>query len=267
MLQITSPPSERIVAIRVSEQLTDKDVDTAIAAVEAALHNHDRVSFYAQVESSFRLTVAGFFKDLRYGFSKLRDLKRFYRAAVITDSRWIATIARVEGVVFSQIEIKVFPTSDREAAIQWASQSPPLESPREVRPAIRMIETDQPTVLAFEIDGHITTPDVKRVIERFQPVLETQEKIRVLGRFQHFDGFDFDAFMQDWIFALKSNVLRKVERYAVVGAPVWVENYIELFNPLVAIAMKCFSTESEDEAWAWLGARPIDESNSTGVEI
>lgn len=255
MLQITSSPGT-LVAMSVSGQITGKDMDTVIKAVEAALLHNERVSLYAEVEKSISFTAEAFFKDLRYGFSKLRELKRFYRAAVITNNKWLATLVRVEGLVFSQIEIKVFPTSEREAAINWASERAPLiELPKETKQAIRMLETDKPNVVAFEIDGQITMEDVNRVIDIFRPILKNQEKICVLGRFKNYRGFDFNAVAQDSFFSFKTKTLSKVERYAVVGAPVWLENFIELLNPLFETEMKCFSSQAEDEAWAWLELR------------
>ena len=55
-------------------------------------------------------------KDIAYGISKLRELRRFWRAAVVTDQHWISWIARAENAVFP-VEIRVFPCAAEEAAM------------------------------------------------------------------------------------------------------------------------------------------------------
>ncbi len=171
MLQVLPAP-ETVVAIRVADLLTGADVDNAIKAVEIALEHHDRVSMYAEIEGVFSITLTGLYHDLRYGLSHLHELHRFYRAAVVTDNKWLATVVRVEGLLFAQIEMKVFPPSDREAAWQWVSEPPSLLLLQERQIAIREIITDRPNLVAFEIDGHLTAADVARAIEIFAPKLE-----------------------------------------------------------------------------------------------
>ena len=60
-------------------------------------------------------------KDIAYGISKLRELRRFWRAAVVTDQHWISWIARAENAMFP-VEIRVFPRAAKEAAMSWASE-------------------------------------------------------------------------------------------------------------------------------------------------
>ena len=251
MLQVTSAP-ETVVAIRVTDRLTAADVDLAITAVETALQLHDRVSMYAEIEGAFSMTLAGFYRDLRYGLSHIRDLHRFYRAAVVTDNKWLATVVRVEGLVFAQIEMKVFPSIEREAAWRWVAEAPPPIVPQERPIAMREIITDRPNLVAFEIDGHLTAADVERAQEIFEPKLEMPGKIDVLGRFDNYDGFDFNVFFTPGWLSLKVNALNKIARYALVGAPVWMENLVELLQPLVPIEIKCFDARAEAEARIWL---------------
>jgi hypothetical protein len=253
MLQVLTVP-ETVVAIRVADRLTGADVDNAIKAVETALEHHDRVSMYAEIEGAFSITLVGLYRDLRYGLSHLHELHRFYRAAVVTDNKWLATVVRVEGLLFAQIEMKVFAPSEREAAWRWVSELPPPLLSQERPIAMREIITDRPNLVAFEIDGHLTAADVERAIEIFALKLEMPGKINVLGRFDNYDGFDFNVFFtQGWL-SLKVNAFKKIDRYALVGAPVWMENLVELLQPLVPIEMKCFDVRSEAEARTWLEA-------------
>lgn len=46
-------------------------------------------------------------------------IKRFRRAAVLSDKSWLKTISELEGKLMPMLEIKAFGREDRAAALQW----------------------------------------------------------------------------------------------------------------------------------------------------
>jgi hypothetical protein len=76
----------------------------------------------AEVES---FTPGAFTRDLRYGLGKLRELRRFPRAAVVTSRGWVRWAARIEDAILPQIEVRVFSPSKRQDALAWVSQPLP----------------------------------------------------------------------------------------------------------------------------------------------
>jgi hypothetical protein len=100
MLEILDSP-KHLVAMKLSGDLTAEDVSKAYKATEDALKENDRISFFAEIETSVHLTVEGLFKDLVEGIGQIGKLKHYYRAAVVTDKSWLAALVRVEGLVFS----------------------------------------------------------------------------------------------------------------------------------------------------------------------
>ncbi|MBS1794766.1 MAG: STAS/SEC14 domain-containing protein [Acidobacteria bacterium] len=255
MIEILSSPGP-VVALRLSGPVDGKDVETAYRALDDALGAHDKVSLYAEVDKSADFSFEALYEDLRHGFGKLGQTKRFYRAALVTDKKWLAALARAEGVMFSRIEVRVFPFAEREEALKWASAEfvPPEEPPK--TPSLRMIETSDPKVLAYELDGRLTVADLRILIDAVTPEFKKQEKIRLLGRVKRYAGFDLGVLLEDGLFALKANGLRKVERYALVGAPSWLQNLTELIDPFFSVELKNFEADRETEAWEWVGARP-----------
>ena len=249
------PSSASVVAMRVSGDISAHDVNKAIEAVETALKERERISVYAEMELSARYTLEGILRDISYGIGKLGELGRFYRAAVVTDKRWVATAARIEGMVFSQIEIRVFESTEREAAMEWAAASPPEKAkPESPTPSIEIIETTNPKVKAFQIDGRIRSQDIDRAIEALKASFEGGEKINVLGRFKRYNGFDLGAVAREDLLRLKYNALKNVDKYAIVGAPEWLRNLIELVDSMIGVDLKCFDSSEETEAWQWVGA-------------
>jgi len=256
MLEITESPGH-VVAMKISGELTGADVQRAYDALENALKSHDRVSFYAEVEQSFEMTLDALIKDLMNGLGQLGTLNRYYRAAVVTDKQWLATLARVEGLVFAWMQIRVFPTSERMAAFEWASEPPPPKpEPAAPPPAIKFIPTTQPNVIAYEVNGRVNEKDIDEAVKVMNEAYKTNDKVRVFGLLSNLKGFDVRAVARRDLFDLKSTALRKVERYAIVGAPTWLGNFLELIRPMFNTEIRVFDGSEEKEAWEWLGAQP-----------
>ena len=62
MIEILESP-KYLVAMKVSGNLTADDVAAAYKAVEDALKEHERISFFAEVEDTIGITLDGLVKD------------------------------------------------------------------------------------------------------------------------------------------------------------------------------------------------------------
>lgn len=139
--------------------------------------------------------------------------------------------------------------------MKWAGETSTI--PANAKGSMRLVKTSKAEVFAFEIEGIITSEAVAAVIDSFQTWLATHDKVRLLAHFKNFGGIDLSAFMQSGLISMKLEALKKLERYAVVGAPVWMTKIIEAVGPMLPnIELRAFASEQEDEAWAWLDAKP-----------
>ena len=255
MIEILDSP-KHLVAMRISGSITAEDIDNAYKATNDALKSNDRVSFFAEIDDSLGFTVEGFAKDLWNGLGQFGNLKKYYRAAVVTDKGWIATMARVEGLVFSSIDVRVFPTTERDSAFAWTSEKPePLPKPKAPKTAIHLIQTNNDKVFAYEVDGPIYEKDIKTAVAGLKEAFDKHDKINVLARMKNWAGFDLVSILNDELFKLKYKSLSKVEKYAVVGARPWMRNFLELINPMFSPDVRVFDLEDEAEAWEWVGAQ------------
>jgi len=255
MLEILESP-KHLVAMRLSGQLTANDIDQAYKATDKALKDQDRISFFAEIDPSTSLTLEGLAKDLVEGVCQWNKLSKYYRAAVVTDKGWLSTIARVEGVVFSSIDVRVFGHEDRDKAFAWASEIPePVETPAQPGPSIHFLQTTSENVFAYELDGRLRERDIKAAVQELKPYFERQGKFNVLARMKNFSGFDLFALLDDDYIRLKLKARSKVDKYALIGAKPWMRNLMELVSPVVRTEIRTFEASEEEAAWEWIGAR------------
>jgi SpoIIAA-like len=255
MIEILDSP-KHLVALKLSGALSADDVTKAYNATDEALKENERISFFGEIDESMNLTFEGLAKDLVTGLGQFGKLSKYHRAAVVTDKGWIGALARVEGLVFSSIDVRVFALDERDKAFAWASEVPaPLPKPEEPKPSLHFIQTTTDNVFAYEVNGRLREKDIKNAVDALKPYLGREGKINVLARLRDFNGFDLTALFDDDLAKLKYKALSKVERYAVVGAKPWMRNFLELLSPLFSAKIRVFDASDEAAAWEWVGAQ------------
>ena len=254
MIEILESP-KHLIAMKVSGTLTAEDIEKAYKATDDALNANERVSFFAEVGESVGFTVEGFLKDLWNGIGQLGRLGKYYRAAVVTDKGWIATMARVEGLVFSSIDVRVFDPAERAKALAWAAEKPePLPKPEDAPASVHFLQTTNPNVLAYEVNGRLREKDIKAAVAEMKPYLGREGNFNVLARMKDFGGFDLLAALDDDLVKTKYKAISKIDKYAIIGAKAWMRNFVELVSGLFSTEIRFFDPEEEHAAWEWVGA-------------
>jgi len=254
MIEILESP-KHLIAMKVSGSVTAEDIDKAYKATDEALKSNERVSFFAEVDDSMGLTIEGALKDVWNGIGQLGRLGKYYRTAVVTDKGWIATMARVEGLVFSSIDVRVFEPAERSKALAWASEAPePLPKPEDAPASVHFLHTTSENVFAWEVNGRIREKDVKAAVAAMKPFIEREGKFSALLRMKDFGGFDLLATLDDDLIKLKYKAISKLDKYAIIGAKPWMRNFFELVSGLFSAQVRFFDPEEEHAAWEWVGA-------------
>ncbi|MEO5857811.1 MAG: STAS/SEC14 domain-containing protein [Pyrinomonadaceae bacterium] len=254
MIEIVESP-KHLIAMKISGTLTAEDVEKAYKVTNDALAANERVSFFAEIGESMGFTVEGILKDLWNGIGQLGRLGKYYRAAVVTDKGWIATMARVEGLVFSSIDVRVFDPKERAKAFAWASEAPePLPKPEDAPASVHFLQTTNPNVLAYEVNGRLREKDIKAAVAEMKPYLERDGKFNVLARMKDFGGFDLLAALDDDLVKTKYKAISKIDKYAIIGAKAWMRNFVELVSGLFSAKIRFFDPDEEHAAWEWVGA-------------
>lgn len=255
MIEILESP-KHLVALKLSGSMTAEDVSKVQKTTEEALKDNERISYFAEIDDSLGFTIEGVAKDIFESVKGLGRMSKYYRAAIVTDKGWIGAMARIEGLVFSSIDVRVFPPSERDKAFAWASEKPePLPKPEDAPASIHFLSTTSENVFAYEVNGRLREKDVKAAVEVMKPFIEREGKFNVLVRMKNFGGFDLLSVFDDDLIKLKFKSMSKIERYAIIGASAWMRNLLELAAPLFSAKVKMFDASEEEAAWDWVGAR------------
>lgn len=249
---------EHVIAIRLTGKVTGADIAEYQKILDEKLAQDQLISLCVDFTGLSDMNAEALTEGLKADFELLSHLGRFHRCAMISDKEWPAAMVRYIDPIFPVLELKVFPPDRREDAIAWAAE--PRGNAEPAGQAFRFLPTDRDDVLGFEIDGRFSAEEMPGVVGEFQSWLDRHEKVHLLCRMKRFGGVDPSAFLQRGLLPMKLAAIQKVERYAVVGATGWMRSTIETMTPLFPdMEIRTFSAEQEDEAWAWIGAKPVEE--------
>lgn len=122
MIEVLDAPAN-VVALRATGTLTEPDYDAAIAAIEERLASHGKIGMLAEMTGFTDVTPGAMARDFRYSFSKLGELNRFPRCAVISDKLWIKAMAAVWSPLLPGVEIRAFEPGEFDEAMTWVAQA------------------------------------------------------------------------------------------------------------------------------------------------
>jgi hypothetical protein len=257
MLDILQAPNH-VAAFRLSADITKADYDRIIADVEAKLQSPPQIAIYTELAEPVHMTLPALLTDIRYSLTKVGQWRRFARVALVTDKLWASGLMRLFGPWLPDIEARAFRSPEREAALAWASQ--PLPRP----PALRMLATTRPDTYAVVWNGRIKPADIEQVLGVLRTELEAHISVRVLARIEDMGGIEPVALFKLSLMRVKLLGWRKIERYAIVGGPSWLERYVKLAQRVTHIDFRHFAQAQESEAWTWLEAQPTTSAKSAG---
>lgn len=126
-------------------------------------------------------------------------------------------------------------------------------------PHVRRIDTDRPDAFAFEVLGHIGTADIENLYGLLEGAYALHDRIDLIVLMRDFEGFDWSAAFRESTIAGKTQALKHIRRYAVVGGPAWIAPVISLSKPFLAPEIRHFETDEEAAAWQWIGAVPVPD--------
>ena len=251
-----------ILSMRIGGMLTIADYEELVGAVERSIEDRDQTHMFIEIVDFAGVDPQSLAAHLPRAAALLRRLDRFGRIAVVAEQKWIRVATRIESALLPGIRYETYTASEREQALAWVEGR--RDTPHD--PSIRMIETDNPDMLAFELDGRIREPDIAAISDRFRAAMESGKPVALLGRIHRYDGIELGAiFNRDYI-EVKLRGLRSVGRYALVGGPDWLATWVTCIAPLVRTEVRHFAANDEEAAWSWIGARPMTEQTAVPAE-
>jgi hypothetical protein len=115
---------ERHLEIGMSGRLDDASMQEALDDIVAASEDIENGTMLYDVIDFHLPTLAAIRIEFARMPSMLGLMKRFRRAAVLTDKRWLRTVSEIEGLLVPNLEIRAFARNDRAAAEAWLFSKP-----------------------------------------------------------------------------------------------------------------------------------------------
>ncbi len=255
MLKQVSAP-DHVIALSLDGKLTGEDIQAYQSIFERKLQQHPQVGVYIDLTALSDMSANALVEGAKADMELFSHTSQLNRCALVSDKEWPQTIVSFAQQLFPVLDMRIFPSSRSEEALIWAADT--SAAPVSKGAAIRFLPTTKDNVLAFEVDGVMSSEEMPGVIRKLEDFFAGQSKVRLLNRMKHFGGFDPSILMQSGLFSMKLSAMEKVERYAIVGAPGWMRKVIDTMNPFFPdIDMQTFPADREDDAWAWLEAEPV----------
>ena len=253
MIDLLSGGPDHLIALRLSGRLEGGDFDRFAKRLDEVLGEREQVNLFMEIAPLEGVSPKALLKDVQMGLSQIKNLRRLHRVAVVSDNAWIRTGTAWENRLFSTSKLRAFEPQEREEALAWASEAPPEAGPP--KRGLEEIPTSNPSVLAFALTGPVTGADIEQLAPRLTRAYGEHGSVNLLMRLGGTYRFRLDV-LSGQLTQLKTDALAHVERYAVVGAPVWTQSAAGLVAPLLKLDLHFFEREDEAAAWDWVGAQP-----------
>lgn len=241
----------RVHEITLEGVIEKSDIDTARRELAPLLDGDAPIGLVIRAEALTDMTGDAIVEDLRYEFSLLPKWSKIARLALVTDKQAFSAILRWIAPVLPMIDMRVFPSSEVDAARAFAADLPPVPAPP--GPGIRMLADGRDGVIAWELDGHVSREDVAQIFAPLEKLTAGGRKVNLLVRIKSYDGFDMSLLTDADFLGAKFGAIRHIGRYALVGAPDWMSGLLALAGPMMPFEIRQFDFAEEDAARQWVG--------------
>lgn len=244
-------------AVRISGKLSRDELAALVERTELSLVAHEKSNVFIELNALAGIDPAGLAEFSSRALAMVSKLARFGRIAVVSDQGWIRWLTRAESALLPGISYEIFALAERERALAWVKG----EVAHPHRPAVKIIETDDPNVLGFQLDGKVSAAEAHAIADFFGATMKQGRPIRLLGRIKAIGGAELGAFFRPEYIRMKWAMAEHLERYAIVGGPSWLSSWVSVIDSILPGDVRHFAADAEAQAWEWLGARPVKESS------
>jgi len=241
MLTPLKSPASHVVAVRLEGKVTKEDVAAVVAMVEEALEKSERLNLLFDLTQTEGIEPTALLKDLAFGMKNLGRIYRFQQMAVISDNESVGKIVAWEDWLFKSVEIKRFPSQDKNQALNW------IESRLDL-PAPGFDHQERDGYLELHYGDQVTGYDVTRIADLIHQQYEKTGPVHILafakGTPKFGPGVLYEKLRQFKLISL-------LARCAIVG-PDSLSGRVKAFNTVIHPHIKHFPEDKADEALNWL---------------
>ena len=241
---------DNIIALSFSGKISVEDVDKSYDLLNKKLMHDHKISAYFELCDEFDVESAAMTRDMKRAHEILGKLKQFERVAFVSNVGWIRGVARLEELLFAfdDMDMQIYDESEAAHALAWVKG----EAEDSHGLSLRELETDDPNIAAFEINGKMRKADLDIARQMMNKFVDDQPPRCLMAKFTRFRGFELALLADREMIRQKRKTMDHLDRYAMVGAPDWIENIAESLAGLFKFELRTFDLDDEDEAMDWL---------------
>ena len=122
-----------------------------VARLERALAEHDKTHLFVEIADFHGFDWTSLGEYLPHSWRMLVEREKFGRIAVVSDIAWIRWATRLESALIPGLSYETYRMDEREQALAWVEG----RSPYPHGEAVTWLETGDPEVFGFELDGRV----------------------------------------------------------------------------------------------------------------
>ncbi|MDF1854737.1 STAS/SEC14 domain-containing protein [Pseudooceanicola sp.] len=247
-----------LLRIKVIGEVTRDEVRRFYPEFHKALDSAGRAGLLVDLEEFTDVSAGAMLEDVLHEMGLLGELSKMPRCALITDNRVMAGLVRYLNPIVPRMQVRAFGAKERAEAEAWAGDL--TEKPRKPEtPGLRMLESGDDDVLAFELDGYMDDDQIEALVRPFRERLDKGGKFNALVRLKHFGGFDPELLFDKSLIGMKWDAVQALDRYAIVTDSGWVRPFVGFARLVSRVDIRIFPMAEEAEAWAWV-KEPMSET-------
>lgn len=227
------------------------DIEVMERELTPALKGDGPLGLIVRAEGWKDITADAMVEDAKFEFGMLAQWSKIAKMALVTDLQAFAAVMKWIDPILPMIDMKAFAASDVAAAEAFASDLPVRQAAASGS-GVNLLSDGKDGVLAYEIDARITADDVDKLLAPLEAHMKGDEKINLLVRFKHYDGFDPAILIDGSVMGSKIKAITHLGRYAVVGAPKWMAAMVSTVGAMMPFEMQMFDASEDAAAWAWV---------------
>ncbi|MEO1222205.1 MAG: STAS/SEC14 domain-containing protein [Pseudomonadota bacterium] len=252
-IETLSPKAIRIASVA---EFRQDDVEKLVTFVQGHYDNGGGGNLLIDATALTGFTFSAVSVELVHMPLFLKWLYSLDRIAIVSDDDWIRTAARLESALLPGVTYQVYDDDEADAALAWVLE----ESDEPHAGAFQPLEIDAPGVAAFQLSGRLTREESERGVAMVRTALADSECSNLMIVIRSWHGFDPDAAISREVMAGKIELIKNLDRYAIVGGPAWIRNLASTFSVLLKPEIKAFELDDEDKAVAWLREKSLAEA-------
>lgn len=117
MIELLNIGIDNAIAMRISGKVTEADMTLVLNKMREKIEKYGNIVIYKELDSFNGVEIAALVEEFKYLFDA--GIPDISKAVLVTDKKWLKTLVSIDDKIFKNIEIKYFPTEEKESAIEF----------------------------------------------------------------------------------------------------------------------------------------------------